>query len=165
MVGVNSASLKSKLLTFRKVLAKLKPSVFFIEETKYKNDGKVKFKNYIIFELIRQNREGGGLAIGCAKELQPVWVREGNDFVEALSVEIFVKSMTIRCCIAYGCQENENIERKEEFWKYLDEDVSQANTSGSGFIYSLMGICGLEQKLFQGILISRIEMENCSKNF
>ena len=71
--------------------------------------------------------------------MQPVWVREGNDFVEALSVEIFVKSMTIRCCIAYGCQENENIERKEEFWKYLDEDVSRANTSGSGFILQFDG--------------------------
>ena len=70
--------------------------MFFIEETKYKNAGKLKLENYIIFELIRQNREGGGLAIGCAKELQPVWVREGNDFVEALSVEIFVKSMTKR---------------------------------------------------------------------
>ena len=34
LVGVNSAGLKSKLLTFRKVLAKLNPSVFFIEETK-----------------------------------------------------------------------------------------------------------------------------------
>ena len=88
------------------MLSKLKPSIFFIEETKCKDAGKLKFENYIVFELVRQKREGGGLAIGCAKELQPVWVREGGDYVEAMSIEVFVKNMQIRCCIAYGCQEN-----------------------------------------------------------
>ena len=47
--------------------------------------------------------------------------------------------MKIRCCIAYGCQENEVIVRKEAFWKYLDEDVAQANISGSGFILHFDG--------------------------
>jgi hypothetical protein len=45
-----------KLFTFRKVLAKLNPSIFFIEESKYKTVGKVKFENYVIFELVRQNK-------------------------------------------------------------------------------------------------------------
>jgi hypothetical protein len=90
LLGVNAAGLKSKLYTFRKIVAKLKPSIFFIEESKYKDVGKFKIENFIIFELVRQNKDGGGLAIGCAKELQPVWVREGGDYVEAMSVEIFV---------------------------------------------------------------------------
>ena len=51
--------------------------------------GKLKLNNYIIFELVRQNRDGGGrLALGCDTDLQPAWLREGNDEVEALSVEI-----------------------------------------------------------------------------
>ena len=90
-MGVNSAGLKSKLTTFRKVLSDLRPSVFFVEETKYKDVGKVKFEDYDVFELVRKSKEGGGLALGCAKDLQPVFVREGDDNVEALSVEIFVK--------------------------------------------------------------------------
>ena len=139
LLGINAAGIKSKLFTFRKVLATLNPSIFFLEESKYKNAGNMKFDNYIVFELVRQSKEGGGLAIGCAKELQPVWVREGSDYVEAMSVEIFVRNMTIRCCVAYGCQENDNIERKEAFWKYLDEDVFQSNMSGSGFILQFDG--------------------------
>ena len=122
-MGVNSAGLRSKLTTFRKVLSELKPSIFFVEETKYKEAGKIKFENYIVFELVRKNKDGGGLAIGCETELQPVWLREGDDTVEALSVEIFVKKMKIRCCIAYGPQENDLIERKEKFWTYIEEDV------------------------------------------
>ena len=54
------------------MLLDLQPSVFFVEETKYKDTGKLKFDNYVIFELVRENREGGGLALGCAKDLKPV---------------------------------------------------------------------------------------------
>ena len=75
---MNAGGLKTKLLTFGKVLFDLQPTVFFIEETKYKNEGKFKFENYEIFELTRKNREGGGLAIGCLKSLSPVWVRDGD---------------------------------------------------------------------------------------
>ena len=68
-MGVNSAGLKSKFTTFKKVLSELKPSVFFVQETKYKTEGKLKLDNYLVFELLRKNREGGGLAIGCANNL------------------------------------------------------------------------------------------------
>ena len=139
LLGVNSAGLKSKLTTFRKVLSKLQPSIFFIEETKYKDVGRLKFDNFIVFELVRKTKDGGGLAIGCSKELQPVWMREGDDYVEALSVEIYLRNMKIRCCIGYGCQENDSVDRKQAFWTYLDEDVIQANDSGSGFILHFDG--------------------------
>ena len=89
--------------------------------------------------MVRKNRDGGGLALGCLKELRPVWVREGADNVEALSVEIFVKKMIIRCVVAYGCQENDLVERKEAFWDYIDEEVDVANNSESGFILHFDG--------------------------
>ena len=67
-LGVNAAGLRSKLLTFKKVLNDLKPSVFFIEETKLKKEGSFKLANYDIFELVRKNKNGGGgLALGCDK--------------------------------------------------------------------------------------------------
>ena len=113
-MGVNDAGLCSKLFTFKKVVDELKTSVFFIEETKLKEAGKIKLDNYIIFEKIRKTKiNGGGLAIGCVKELNPTWVCEGEDEVEALSVDIFVQNMKIRCCVAYGCQENEENEKKK----------------------------------------------------
>ena len=139
-MGVNSAGIRSKILTFKKILAELKPSVFFLEETKMKDSGKLKLDNYMIFELVRKSRDGGGgLALGCDKALKPAWVREGDDEVEALSVDIYVQSMKIRCCVAYGCQENAPIERKTKFWKYLDEDVVLANNTESGFVLQFDG--------------------------
>ena len=56
-LGVNSAGLRSKLLTFKKVIKDLSPSVFFIEETKYRDSGKLKIENYHIFELVRQSKD------------------------------------------------------------------------------------------------------------
>ena len=127
-LGVNTAGLRPKLLTFKKVIKELMPSVFFLEETKYKDTGRLKLANYDIFELVRESRDGGGgLALGCLKELQPAWVREGDDQVEALSVEICLKDLKIRCCVAYGCQENDAKDRKESFWTYMDEEVHFAN--------------------------------------
>ena len=79
------------------------------------------------------------MALGVAKELQPVWVREGDDEVEALSVVISLKHMKIRCCAAYGCQESDPLKRKEAFWAYLDEEVIQADLSGDGFVLHFDG--------------------------
>ena len=136
---MNAAGLKSKLNTFKKVISDLQPSIFFLQETKYKSSGRFKIDNFEIFELVRKNKNGGGLAIGCLKELKPVWMREGNDDVEALSIEIVLKDMKIRCVVAYGCQENDLNDRKESFWEYLDDDVQQAAIAGSGFILQFDG--------------------------
>ena len=67
LVGVNSAGLTSKLSSFDHLLSSIEPSIFFIEETKMKTQGRIKTKNsqkYQIFELVRKDKCGGGLAIG-----------------------------------------------------------------------------------------------------
>ena len=138
-LGVNAAGLKCKLLSFKNDIEDLKPSVFMVEETKHKESGKFKLENFVIYELVRNESSGGGLALGVAEELQPAWVREGEDGVEALSVILTLKNIEIRCCVAYGFQENEKNEKKENFWRYLDEDVIQSDMAGTGFILQFDG--------------------------
>ena len=118
--------------------------MFFIEETELKDAGKVKFDNYLVFE--KNKEKDGGIAIGCIEELNPVWVKEGEEDVEALSIEVFVKKMKIRCCVAYGFQENENYDKKEAFWNYLDDEVTEAKESGAGLVINLMEIYGRATK-------------------
>ena len=149
-MGVNSAGILSKLPTFKKVLSEVKPSIFFVQETKLKMEGKLKFENYLVFELIRKNKEGGGIAIGCEKSLKPAWVREGDDDAEALSIDIFVKGMKIRCCAAYGCQEGDQVERKKKFWNYLNEEVELAQNSNAGLIIQFDGNLWAGQSIIPG---------------
>ena len=63
----STPGLRPKWSTFKKSLAELKPSVFLVEETKYKDEGKLRIDgNYNFFESVRKFRdEGGGLALGC----------------------------------------------------------------------------------------------------
>ena len=57
-------------------------------------------KDYIVFEKVRANGTGGGgVAIGCLKDLHPALIREGKDDIEALSIEIFLKKIQIRCVV------------------------------------------------------------------
>ena len=54
-------------------------------------------------------------------------------------MDIFVKSMQIRCCVAYGCQEGDLVERKEAFWAYMDEEIFLAQQSEAGFALHFVG--------------------------
>ena len=119
-MGVNAAGLSSKLHSFDNILKEMCPSVFFIEETKMRMDGKIKTENtskYQIFERVRKSgRSGGGLALGVNHDLSPVWVGEGESEIETLSVEITVNSFKIRCVAAYGPQETgPSVEIKTNF--------------------------------------------------
>ena len=50
-----------------------------------KTQGKIKTnhsKDYQVFELLRKDKCGGGLAIGALNDLNPVWISEGDNDVE-----------------------------------------------------------------------------------
>ena len=55
LVGVNSAGLSSKLDSFDSLLSNLMPSIFFVQETKFRANGKLKTVNsdkYLIYEVV-----------------------------------------------------------------------------------------------------------------
>ena len=107
LVGVNCAGLTSKLDSLNYLLGSVRPSIFFLQETKRKKQGGWKIQNgsnYQIFEMLRKEKVGGGLAIGVVPELNPVWISEGNDEVEVLVVQVEIQQLKLRCLTAYGPQ-------------------------------------------------------------
>ena len=71
-IGVNCAGLASKMNSFNSFISQSQPSLFFLQETKFQKDGKLKhLKGYQIYELIRNTKQCGGLAIGALEELEP----------------------------------------------------------------------------------------------
>ena len=61
-------------------------------------------------------------------------MRDGGKDIEALTVDINVKKMQISCTTVYGPQENDSKQKKENFWKYLEEEAKRAEDEGKGFI-------------------------------
>ena len=68
-------------------------------------------EKYIIYELTRKNSGGGGLAIGIDKNLNPVWIDEGNDEVEVLTVEASADHFRFRCVAASYQSKWKNVQR------------------------------------------------------
>ena len=89
--------------------------------------------------MLRKTEAGGGLALGVLNDLNPVWVGEGCRKTETLSVEITVQDFRIRCVNAYGPQENDPVERKNNFWAQLETEVAAAANYGSGLIIQMDG--------------------------
>ena len=152
LVGVNAAGIKSKMISFEKVLSDLKPGVVFLQETKSKQQGNIVKSSsiYESYELIRKSKSGGGLFIGVAKELNPAWLAEGNDDIEFLSVMINLNDLAIRCVNAYGPQENDLLEKKVEFWTSLDSQVEAADIEDTGFILQMDGNLWAGTKIVPG---------------
>ena len=70
--------------------------------------------------------------------------------VESLSVNIFLNKMKIQCVVAYGCQENDNVHKKNMFWKYLSEEVCFAKGDGAAFLLQFDGNLWAGPKLIPG---------------
>ena len=105
-----------------------------MQETKCKIAGSLKLDGFIVYEHTRANGEGGGLALCVKKELNPAFLMDGGPEVEAMTVDIHVRQMTISCSTAYGPQENDNLQKKHLFWDYLTEVAVEVKKEGKGFL-------------------------------
>ena len=148
-VGINTAGITSKMQSFDKLLYDIQPSIFMLQESKRRLSApSMKAKNlfnYQVFELRRQKTaeeggkglSGGGLVVGALHDLQPVLVRQGDDIVECITIEVTAGATKIRCVNGYGPQIGDSKERKEKFWNYLDKEVFDAEENDIGLVIEI----------------------------
>ena len=139
--------------SFDKVLYDIRPSIFMLQESKRKTgSGKMKAKNldnFQVFELIREKSKeeggkglgGGGLAIGALHDLKPVLIRQGNDQVECITIEVTAGQTKFRCVNGYGPQLGDPKQRKSDFWNYLDKEVIEAEEEHLGLVIQIDSNC------------------------
>jgi hypothetical protein len=152
LVGVNAAGLLGKLESFEKLLVDEEPSIFSLQETKLSKPNQIKTeatRNYTMYELLREKSGGGGLCLGVHKDLQPVWIAQGDDEVEFLAIEVWVNEFTIRVVNGYGPQLGDSIERKRKFWDFIEREVNNAIVAGAGFILQMDGNCHLGDQIIK----------------
>ena len=73
---------KSHSLTHE--ISACKATIFFVQETNLKKNGRYINKEYEIFESIRKNKEKGGTMLGIHKSLNPVLVEEYSKTFELI---------------------------------------------------------------------------------
>ena len=112
---MNCAGLMSKIISFEKLLQAEEPTIFCLQETKLKKPNKIKTKkarNYTIYELNRNNSNGGGICVGIHKDIRSVWISQGDEEVEYSTIEAWMEDFPVRIMTAYGPQMCDTLERK-----------------------------------------------------
>ena len=92
---------------------------------------------------------GGGLCLGVQNDIQPVWIAQGDDEVECLTVEVWVNEFPIRVLNGYGPQIGDSIERKRNSWDFIEREVNNAIVAGAGFILQMDGNCHLGDQVIK----------------
>ena len=113
-----------------------------LEETQLKPTEKIKCEaanGFQIFYLNRQDSQGGGLAMGIQRDIECTLVREGDDDTEALSVQTLLGGIPVRIILGYGPQENANVEKKNKFWSFVENEIHEAELENHGIIFQMDG--------------------------
>ena len=64
LIGNNANGILGKKESFLNLIKNEKPHCFMLQETKLRRKGQLKVDGYQIFDTVRDNKGGGGLAIG-----------------------------------------------------------------------------------------------------
>ena len=112
-IGNNIAGAQSKWATLKRLIRIKSPAILTLQETKFQIAGKHRLDGYVVYEHLRTEKTaGGGILMAIMQELSSAFVRDGGDYVEALTVDITVKQMQIACTTAYGPQEKDSKDKK-----------------------------------------------------
>ena len=111
------------MTTIKRLIRDTKSSVITMQETKCQQLGQINIDGYHTYEHLRNKREGGGVAISALKVLSPVFVSDGGEGVEAITIDIHVKNMSVSVTSAYGPQESAPNEKKHAFWEHLNKEA------------------------------------------
>ena len=117
--GVNPAGARSKWPTWKKIIRQSEASVWTMQETKCSQNNKLKMDDFIIYEKVRSEKEGGGVAIAAKRDLNPVLTAEGEDEIEAISIDIHPSKIVISCTSAYGPQLRDSANKKSKLTSSL----------------------------------------------
>ena len=135
-MGSNVNSLNSKRESLLKNIKNAKCGIFTLQETKVSQKGSLKIQNYVLFELLRKNKEGGCLMTGIHENLNPVLVYEDEE-AEILVVQIVVNKVPIRVINAYGPQEYEEHRKIIGFYSKLEQVILNAKMEECLYILEL----------------------------
>ena len=79
------------------------------------------------------------MVIGVDKDIESTLVREGDDFVEAIVVQVIIGKLTVKIIVGYGPQENAPKEKKDKFWEFLEDEITKADLENQGLLIQMDG--------------------------
>ena len=160
MLSANANGLGKKLHSLKHEIKETNSKIFTIQETQFRTKGRIKIKDFVIFECIRKNKEKGCCMLGIHESLGPVLIEAYSDNFEIIVAEIKVAGKDIRVINAYGPQECWSREEKMLIFVALEEEISKSKLEGKSVILELDANSKLGPKYIKKItLIPCLRME------
>ena len=148
MFSANCASLKNgKQASLNAEVASTNANIVTLQETHFKEKGKIKMKKeFVIFEAIR-SKKGGGTAIAIHEDFKSKLIEEHSDKFELLVVEAVNKHKDIRIISGHGPQENWEEDKRLPFFIALETAIERAELAGKSILIELDANSKLGKKL------------------
>ena len=97
-----------------------------MQDKKCSQTNQLKMDNFIIYEKVCSEKEGGGIALAAKRDLNPVLTAEGEDDIDSISIDIDPSKIAISCTSVYGPHLRDSANKKSKFLEYLDNIVKNA---------------------------------------
>ena len=131
VIGINCNGLSGKRNSLTANVEILKPTAFFVQETKFMKRGLFKLNDFEIFESIRPTG-GGSILTGIHCSHNPVLISDGaTENIEILVVEGEMNKKKCRFINGYGPQESADVDSRINFFARLEEEIIKAKLNGS----------------------------------
>ena len=127
---VNMNGFRSKKDSLKQILCEHDVDILLLTETKVHTGSSIKLEGYQLFPAVRSKRQGGGIVVAIKYGLCSSIMVDKGDEAEFITVRFRFDDQHIRLVLVYGPQENDSVNKIQDFYDSISVQVERANLAG-----------------------------------
>ena len=121
---------RSKKDSLKQILCEHDVDILLLTETKVHTSSSIKLEGYQLFPAVRSKRQGGGILVAIKYGLCSSIMVDKGDEAEFITVRLRFDDQHIRLVLVYGPQENDSVNKIQDFYDSISVQVERANLAG-----------------------------------
>ena len=121
---------RSKKDSLKQILCEHDVDILLLTETKVHTSSSIKLEGYQLFPAVRSKRQGGGILVAIKYGLCSSIMVDKGDEAEFITVCLRFDDQHIRLVLVYGPQENDSVNKIQDFYDSISVQVERVNLAG-----------------------------------
>ena len=122
---------QSKKDSLKQILCEHDVDILLVTETKeIHTNSSIKLEGYQLFPAVRSKRQGGGILVAIKYGLCSSIIVDKGDEAEFITILFRFNDQHIRLVLVYGLQENDSVNKIQDFYDSISVKVERANLAG-----------------------------------
>ena len=127
---MNINGFQSKKDSLKQILCEHDVDILLLTETKVHTSSSIKLEEYQLFPAVRSKRQGGGILVAIKYGLCSSITVDKGDEAEFITVRLRFDDQHIRLVLVCGPQENDSVNKIQDFYDSISVQVERANLAG-----------------------------------